>query len=174
MTNILSKVGLVTIGAILAVASYGLLVSTQVDAKGKPGATNGTIAEIALNDPKNFSTLVTALSCENLVGLVDGNRQLTVFAPTNAAFAGIGLNESNVCEADLSAYGGLGNILAYHVTPGVKTSKTVLNRTSMNMLNKEKAPIVGTTIGGAQLNLDLLNIRATNGIIHVVNGVLLP
>lgn len=166
--TITKRISTVLASALIAVAGFALLSSVQANAQGRPGAANGTIADIALGNP-DFSTLVTALGCTDLVGLVDGNRQLTVFAPTNAAFAKIGLNESNVCDTP-----GLANILAYHVTPGIKNSNVVLSRSSMNMLNRQQAPIEGATIGGAQLNVAMLNIRATNGMVHVLNDVMLP
>ena len=161
------KIRMVVSSFIFAVAAFSLVAVSPASAQ-RPGTSNGTIAGIALNNP-NFSVLVQALSCTNLVGLVDGNRQLTVFAPTNAAFSKLNLDESNVCDTP-----GLAHILAYHVTPGIKGSQNVLSRSSMNMLNGERAPIQGATIGGASLNTSLLNIRATNGMVHVLNDVMLP
>jgi uncharacterized surface protein with fasciclin (FAS1) repeats len=169
MTNTISKIGLVITGAILAVASYGMLATTQVDAKGRPGADKGTIVDIAV-DNGNFTTLATALTCTGLLPLFDGttNRQFTVFAPTDAAFTAAGLNAGNVC-----AFPGIANILAYHVTPGVKTSQNVLNRSSMNMLNGDRAQIANGEIGGAALT-NTLDLRATNGVVHVLSEVMLP
>lgn len=170
MTKTLNKVGLVVAGAILAVASYGMMATSQVDAKGRPG--NGqTIAAIASSNP-NFSILVGALVCTDLVDLVSGNRQLTVFAPLNSAFTAVDptINEANVCEK--LGTENLANILAYHVTPGIKDSTNVLSRNSMNMLNRDRAQIAGATIDGA--NIVGVDNRATNGMVHVIDAVMLP
>jgi uncharacterized surface protein with fasciclin (FAS1) repeats len=128
----------------------------------KPGTEN--IAEIAIANG-SFTTLVTALSCTDLVSAVSGNRQLTVFAPTDAAFAKLGLNSNNVCSTP-----GLSNILLYHVMSGRHTSTSVLARDSYRMLNgstltQEKLGVAGIAIP---------NISASNGVIHAVNSVLLP
>lgn len=169
MSETLQKVTAVVTGALVAIGAFALIASTQATAMGKQ-PTNQTIVDIAVANG-NFSTLATALTCTDLIGLFDGssNRQFTVFAPTDAAFAKKGLNAGNVCDVD-----GLAGILAYHVTPGLKSSQTVLNRSSMNMLSRQMAPIEGTTIGGAELNTSLLNLRASNGIIHVLNDVMMP
>ena len=92
-------------------------------------------------------------------------------APTNAAFATLigTLGEATVLSCDV-----LPTVLAFHVTPGRHTSTSVLAHKSFHMLNGERAAVEGTTIAGAPLNLGLVNISASNGIVHVVDAVLLP
>jgi transforming growth factor-beta-induced protein len=120
-----------------------------------------------------FSTLIAALQAANLVGALDGNRQFTVFAPTDAAFAALGLNADNIGTLDDTA---LTNILLYHVTAGRKDSGDVVAADSLRMLNGQRADVEvdgsSVTIDGAPI-VDV-DIRTSNGIIHVVGGVLLP
>ena len=77
--------------------------------------TAPTIVGIASTTP-GFSTLTAAATCTGLVPVLNGPGHLTVFAPTDAAFAKLGLNKANVCSAlprqTLTA------VLPYHVTPG--------------------------------------------------------
>ena len=117
-----------------------------------------------------FSTLIAALQAADLVGALDGNRQFTVFAPTDAAFAALGLNAGNIGSAFDQAT--LTNILLYHVTTGRKDSGDVLASDSLRMLNGQRADVAGATIDGAPI-IDV-DIPTSNGIIHVVGGVLLP
>ena len=152
---------------------------TVSDARGfKPG--DQTIAEIAVSDPENFSTLVTALSCTGLVGAVaDPDAELTVFAPTNAAFATAGLNATNICSTfDTET---LTTILLYHVVGERRPSPSVINGR-----NKMITMLAGGSIypqGKGSLTIDANNssvnivaadILASNGIIHVIDFVLLP
>ena len=125
-----------------------------------------------------LSTLVTAIgvsdtNCGTSFGeTLSGPRgQFTVFAPTNAAFdaAFSALGAATVLSCDV-----LPTVLAYHVTRGRQTSKSVLARPGFRMLSGEYAPVVGTTIAGAPLNLGLIDISASNGIVHVVDAVLVP
>ena len=148
-------------------------------AKGfKPG--DRTIAEIAVADPDNFSTLVAALACTGLVGAVaDPEAELTVFAPTNAAFALAGLDATNICSSFESET--LSTILLYHVTGERRPSPSVINGK-----NKMIAMLAGGAIypvGKGSLAIDANNssvnivapdVLASNGIIHVIDFVLLP
>ena len=89
----------------------------------KPG--DDTIAEIAVMSG-DFTTLVAALSCTDLVGAVaDPDAELTVFAPTDAAFAAAGLNAANICSTFDKMT--LSTILLYHVTGERRPSPSVIN-----------------------------------------------
>lgn len=152
-----------TVGVLLALA-LPIAVSAEKPsyaAASKPGDMN--IAEVAISNG-NFTTLVTALSCTDLVPAVTSGKQLTVFAPTDAAFAGIGLNADNVCDVE-----GLKGILLYHVINGRQTSSSVLARSSYRTLSGER-------LTRAEVANGLLapNVSASNGVIHVMNTVLLP
>lgn len=131
----------------------------------KPG--DQTIVEIAVGS-ENFDTLVAALSCTGLVDALNGKGQFTVFAPTDNAFASLGLNPDNVCTIPSDA---LSDILLYHVTQGRRISRSVLAANSYQMLNGDKL----TKAELAEAGVSPADISASNGVIHVLTeGVLLP
>lgn len=137
-------------------------------------ATPGTIADIAVANG-NFKTLVSALSCTGLVPAVaNPDAKLTVFAPTDAAFGKLGLNASNVCKVP---HWLLTKILTYHVAAGELYAKDVLSMSRIKMLNGLYTyPSVRD--GNAYLNryakIVATDIAASNGVIHVINNVLIP
>ena len=177
MTKSLTKIAAVLAGALIAFASVVLLTTAQADARNyrwRSANSGPNIAQVAVENG-NFTTLVSALQCTGLDRVVSSRfARLTVFAPTDAAFDKLGLNAENVCGTFKGRE--LVNILLYHVDWGVKDSDKVLSRDSLRMLNFQRAPIDASvpSIANAELNFDFLNIRASNGIIHVVNDVLLP
>jgi uncharacterized surface protein with fasciclin (FAS1) repeats len=127
---------------------------------------------VAINkETGEFSTLIAAVSCTNLVNrLQNEHRSFTVFAPTDAAFAKLNLNATNVCKSfDKAA---LTNILSYHVTRGSKDASEVLSKKKLWMLSGDKAVISGATIDGQ--NIVKTDVKTSNGIIHVIDGVMLP
>lgn len=133
-----------------------------------------SIAQIAVENG-NFTTLVKALQCTGLDGVAASKyARLTVFAPTDAAFEKLSLNKDNVCSTFDKRT--LRNILLYHITWGNRDSGQVLGSSSLRMLNWQKAPIVASvpSIGGAEINTSLIDIKASNGIVHVLNDVMLP
>ena len=141
----------------------------------KPGTA--TIVELA-QGTSALSTLVFAIgysdaNCGTSFASTLGSKggQYTVFAPTNAAFSTLigALGEATVLSCDV-----LPTVPAFHVTRGRHTSTSVLAHESIRMLNGERAAVDGTTIAGAPLNVGLANIPASSGIVHVVDGVLLP
>ena len=134
-----------------------------------------TIAAIAASND-DFETLVAALDAAGLVGTFDGNRQYTVFAPTDAAFeallADLGLTAGELL-ADTEL---LTAVLLYHVTPGDRNSTGVVNSGQVRMLNGQTADV---TISGGLPFIDEAqiidpDIVASNGRIHVIDAVLLP
>lgn len=150
-------------------------LSRAAAAAAKPGTA--TIVELA-QGTSALSTLVFAIgysdaNCGTSFAATLGSTssQYTVFAPTNDAFATLigALGAPTVLSCDV-----LPTVLAFHVTPGRHTSTSVLAHKSIRMLSGESAAVEGTTIAGAPLNLGLVNISASNGIVHVVDGVLLP
>ena len=139
-----------------------------------------TIAGIAASNP-NFSTLVAALSRAGLVDLFNGNRQFTVFAPTNDAFDKAAVALLGEGKTGLDLVNGLPletltAVLKYHVTEGSRISNALLRSGQVNMLDGNVAQITsgpaGAMIGGAKITA--VDIRASNGIIHVIDFVLLP
>ena len=157
-----------------------LMVVMPIDSQAqrfKP--SDDTIAEIAVTSG-DFTTLVAALSCTDLVGAVaDPDAELTVFAPSDAAFAMAGLNASNICSTfDKTT---LTTILLYHVVGERRPSPSVINgRNKMiSMLAGGGIYPVGTgslTINAISSTVNIVapDILASNGIIHVIDFVLLP
>ena len=167
----------VSLSIVLTVALALTAPSESHAQKFKPG--DDTIAEIAVMSG-DFTTLVAALSCTGLVGAVaDPDAELTVFAPSDAAFALAGLNATNICssfETDV-----LTTILLYHVVGERRPSPSVINGK-----NKMIQMLAGGAIypaGNRSLTINANNsvvniaapdILASNGIIHVIDFVLLP
>jgi len=123
---------------------------------------------------KDHTTLVTALKAANYVTAVAASGPLTVFAPTNAAFEKLppGTVEG-LLEPDKVT--DLQNILKYHVTTSVYDVKDLKDGQLLPMANGAKTTI---HIADGKMTVNDANviatIRASNGIIHVTDGVLLP
>jgi transforming growth factor-beta-induced protein len=129
-----------------------------------------TIAEIASGDPQ-FSTLVSLLTQAGLVETLSSG-EFTVFAPTNDAFA-------KVDPAVLAALGAdpelLKKVLLYHVVPGTLTADKVL--ASPTLTSAEGQDLTITSDGGAKINdamITATDIKASNGVVHVIDSVLIP
>ncbi len=132
-----------------------------------------SIAEIAASD-ENFSTLVTALDAAGLVGTLAGEGNFTVFAPTNDAFAALGDTLNDVlADNDL-----LTQVLLYHVVDG-----KVMSPDALALAGSEAETLSGDKIalsiedGELFINdamVTVVDIEATNGVIHVIDAVLLP
>jgi len=131
-----------------------------------------TIVEIASGDT-SFTTLVAAVVAADLVAALSTDDQLTVFAPNNAAFAKLGLNADNVGTLPKDV---LTDILLYHVTAGRRGAVSVIFARRIKMLNGDFTR-PRFTRAGLFLNdskIVAANISAKNGIIHVIDSVLLP
>lgn len=144
--------------------------------------TGPTIVAIAQSNPA-FSTLVQAVVKADLVDVLNGQRMFTVFAPTNDAFnaaakAVLGAGNSGTDLVNALDKEALTAILLYHVSPGERFSGDVVSSERIRMMNKDFTRVSGTTIVGnnseANLVLDLIDIDASNGVIHVIDFVLLP
>jgi uncharacterized surface protein with fasciclin (FAS1) repeats len=143
----------------------------------KPG--DDTIADIAVGNG-GFTTLVQALSCTGLVSAVaNPDAELTVFAPTDDAFALAGLNAGNICSAYDTAT--LSTILLYHVVAERRPSPSVINgrNKSITMLAGGDIYPAGTgsltlNANNSSVNIVAPDLLASNGIIHVIDFVLLP
>ena len=148
-----------------------------------PSRSSGTIVGIAVANG-SFKTLVAAVGCADpaVAAALTSGEQLTVFAPTDAAFAALNLNPSNICSAFPQAT--LTKILLYHVETGRHFSNSVLppkagqTRTIDTLLGQSfKVDSVGTITTASGLTTPHIvapNIAATNGVIHVVDAVLVP
>ena len=136
------------------------IVDVAVTANGGPGPDDG-----------DFDTLIAAVLAADpvVVQTLTGNGQFTVFAPTDLAFAEIGLNPNNIGDVPQDV---LTNILLFHVARGRRDASQVVTSDQIRMLNGDFAEVDGATIDGA--NIILTDVFAANGVIHVVDQVLLP
>lgn len=136
------------------------------------------LVEVALANAPEFSILVAAVQKAQLVETLSTGGPFTVFAPTNAAFAAL-LSELNVSSLDALPVETIKNVLLYHVVNGRVFSTdlqsgpvTTLNGTfNVNLSNLK---ITDANMREAGLVPSLLNIQAKNGVIHVIDRVILP
>jgi uncharacterized surface protein with fasciclin (FAS1) repeats len=153
-----------------AAASGAVSATAPARAGAKPGPL--TIVGIVLTDDGEFDVLQAAVIRAGLAEALNGRTQYTVFAPTDAAFArAFGGSEQaaleTVATVDLDT---LKNILLFHVTNGRRTSSSVLAAPEYQMLN-------GQMLSRSQLSaagLAETDVSASNGIVHVIDSVLLP
>ncbi len=140
-------------------------------------AQDGNIAEVATS-AGTFNTLLAAVGAADpaIAAALTGEGPLTVFAPTDDAFAALpaGVVDYLLANPDL-----LSQVLLYHVVEGAVMSDTVMGMTeATEVATLAGAPItvaasdMGVTIDG--VNVTAVDIAATNGVIHVIDGVLLP
>jgi len=140
-------------------------------AAAKPGPL--TIVGIVLQDDGEFDVLQAAVVRAGLVDALNGTAQYTVFAPTDRAFVttlGVADEAAAIGAVNSLPMETLTDILLFHVTHGRRTSQSVLAAPSYQMLN-------GAKLSGQQLaaaGSAATDISASNGIVHVINAVLLP
>ena len=129
------------------------------------------IVDIAVADG-NFTTLVAAVDAAGLVDTLKGDGPFTVFAPTDEAFAA--LPEGTV-EALLEDIETLTAILTYHVVPGAVMSGDLADGMMAETVNGQSVTIgVGDTVTVDGATVVLADIEASNGVIHVIDAVILP
>ncbi len=119
----------------------------------------------------NFNTLAAALQAADLVDTLKGSGPFTVFAPTDAAFAKIPKQDLDALLADKAK---LAAVLTYHVVPGKVMSKDV--KAGM-VKTVEGSSLTVSTMGGVKVdnaNVTAVDIVADNGVIHVIDTVVLP
>ena len=177
--------------AVALAFSFGAALPVAALAKnpmvgGAPMYASKTIVENAVNS-KDHTTLVAAVKAAGLVETLSGPGPFTVFAPTNAAFAKLppGTVETLVKPENK---GTLTSILTYHVVPGTYTAKDLMaevkkgngeallktaNGGQLLVTSKGKKVFV-TDAKGNTATVTTANVMQSNGVIHVVNGVLQP
>ncbi len=137
------------------------------------GVNAQTIAEIVANSP-DHNTLEAALNASELTDVLDGTDEYTLFAPTDEAFANLpdGLVESLLTDPS----GVLTQILTYHVVPGVAPASSLSDGQMVTSVNGQDVTV---TISNGMVMIDgatvtTADIQADNGIVHVINAVLIP
>ncbi len=128
-----------------------------------------------------FNTLVTAVTAAGLVETLKGPGPFTVFAPTDAAFAKLpaGTLDSLLKEPK----GKLAEILKYHVVAGKVMAADVIKLDGQKVKTVQGAEltvevsggkVVLVDVAGNRINVVTTDVNASNGVIHVIDGVLLP
>ncbi|MGC9371033.1 MAG: fasciclin domain-containing protein [Paracoccaceae bacterium] len=157
--------------ALKSVAALGLATALAACA---PTTDEPDIVDIAAGND-DFSTLVTAVQAAGLVDTLKGDGPFTVFAPTNAAFAALpaGTVESLLQPENKEQ---LVKVLTYHVVPGAVTSDQLAGqRLDVATVQGQSLHVNGTE--GVKVNKSTVtsaDIMASNGVIHVIDKVLLP
>ncbi|HOO52970.1 MAG TPA: fasciclin domain-containing protein [Methanothrix sp.] len=151
--------------ALIFVSMLSIGMSAAEDEKMK------TITETAAADG-NFSTLLAAVDAAGLTDTLNGEGPFTVFATTDEAFD----NLLASMEIDMNDIEGLTEVLNRHVAPGVLMAADVVNMTSIETLGGENITVEvtdeGLLVGGA--NVTAKDIVCSNGVIHVIDAVLMP
>jgi uncharacterized surface protein with fasciclin (FAS1) repeats len=133
---------------------------------------NKTIVDVAVESGK-FTTLVAAVKAAGLVETLSGAGPFTVFAPTDEAFAKL---PAGTVEALLKDKAKLTRILTYHVVAGKVMAKDVTGMTSAKTVEGGEVTIKAEN-GKVMINdatVTTADIEASNGVIHVIDTVLLP
>jgi len=132
----------------------------------------GDIVEVA-RAAGSFSTLLAAVEAAGLTSTLQGEGPFTVFAPTDEAFAKL---PAGTVEALLQDIPTLTAILTYHVVPGRVAASDVVSLTDAATVNGARVSI---SVSGGAVYVDgarvtQTDIEARNGIIHVIDSVILP
>jgi uncharacterized surface protein with fasciclin (FAS1) repeats len=134
-----------------------------------------SIAEIAVEDGR-FTTLVAALEAAGLVETFAGEGAYTVFAPTDEAFAA--LPEGTVESLLADPQGALTDVLLYHVVEGAVMAEDVVGLTAApTLLGQDIAVSVdgdGQVFLNDSIQVIITDIEASNGVVHVIDAVLVP
>jgi uncharacterized surface protein with fasciclin (FAS1) repeats len=135
-------------------------------------AEAGTIVEVAAGNP-DFSTLVAAVEAAGLAETLSGPGPFTVFAPTNEAFEALpaGVLDALLLPENSDA---LTSILTYHVLPAEVMAADV---TAGDVATVEGSTVTITTDDGVKVNdanVTATDVDASNGVIHVIDAVLVP
>ena len=138
------------------------------------GTCDKTVVENAVNN-ENFSTLVAAVKAAGLAETLSGSGPFTVFAPTNAAFEKL---PAGTVEKLLKPEnkGQLVKVLTYHVVPGKVMAKDVVK---LNKATTVEGSDVAIAVSGGTVTVDnakviKTDINSSNGVIHVIDTVILP
>ena len=156
------------------ILAFGLaaVLASSVVAQTSPS----TIVDVAAGN-STFSTLVAAVTAADLVGTLSSPGPFTVFAPTNAAFDKLPAGTvASLLKPENK--GQLVNILTYHVVSGKVLSGTVVTLNGKNVKTVNGATVRVTVKNGKVMvnnaNVTAVDVAASNGVIHVIDSVLLP
>ena len=167
MSNLLTRILSFMLAIVLVAGSTApalAAIPTQQD--------DQTIVDIAVADGR-FTTLVTALQAAGLDETLSGEGPFTVFAPTDEAFAALPAGTVDSLLQDIPA---LQAVLTYHVVPGEVLAADVVSMPTVDTVLGEPLTITadGSMVMVNDAQVILTDIKASNGVIHVIDSVLLP
>ena len=159
-------------------AAFALVVAACGDDDDDGGEeTPATVLDLAI-EAGQFSTLAAAIDAAGLTETLQGEGPFTVLAPTDAAFdaafEALGITAEDLLASDL-----LADILLYHVLPIEADSQLVATLDGQSVETALAGETVDVTVDGGTIMVDKAEVvspdlQAENGIVHVINGVLLP
>lgn len=160
------------------VAACGSDNSNVSDTTMAPDTTEATatgdIIDVATG-AGSFKTLAAALQAAGLVDTLKGAGPFTVFAPTDEAFAALpaGLVDKLLLPENVET---LKRILLFHVVSGSKVTSDMVAAGDVEMASGDKATITveGTNVSIAGVAVTSVDVQASNGVIHVLGGVMVP
>ncbi|MCB0155731.1 MAG: fasciclin domain-containing protein, partial [Anaerolineae bacterium] len=146
--------------------------SAMMDEETMMEETGPDVVDVAVADGR-FTTLATALEAAGLIDTLKGEGPFTVFAPTDEAFAALPEGTLDSLLADIPA---LTNVLLYHVVAGEVPAATVVTLPSADTVLGQPVSITveGESVKVNEANVIQTDVMASNGIIHVIDAVLIP
>jgi uncharacterized surface protein with fasciclin (FAS1) repeats len=167
------------------VLGLALAPAVPAMARGDRAPGSSTIYEIAAGND-SFTILTLALETTGLDAALDGSGQFTVFAPTDEAFLALEAANPGILDLLINDPDTLSAVLLYHVTEGRRWSNSVVNRNNPKTISTlsggtftvlPSAAIVDTDslgLGSPNSQIVAVDISASNGVIHVIDQVLIP
>jgi uncharacterized surface protein with fasciclin (FAS1) repeats len=157
---------------LVATVAVSAAVAVPAGAASSAPAKQANIVNTAVKAGQ-FKTLVSLVKSAGLAKTLSGKGPYTVFAPTDAAFKKVPKRTLNALAKDRAK---LRAVLLHHVVSGRVTSKQVVKLTSAPTLNSDSLSVRtrggNVFVGGAKVVKP--DVRASNGVIHVINRVLIP
>ena len=155
-----------------ALAALALAVPAASAAPAEPASTKQTIAGLATATPQ-LSTLLSLVKKAGLADDLSAPGALTVFAPTNAAFANV---PKPTLDALAKSPKQLRRVLLYHVVAGkVTAAKVVKLRSAQTLAGPSlRIRVTGTTVRMNTAKVTKADVLASNGVVHLIDRVLLP
>lgn len=172
--------------ALVAGATAGVAAMKNPMVGGAPMYSTKTIVQNAVNS-KDHTTLVAAVKAAGLVDTLSGKGPFTVFAPTNAAFAKLPAGTVDTLLKPENK-GQLTSVLTYHVVPGRITAAMIAAKAKKNGGVASYATVQGGMLKFKKMGagwevmddkgdagtITIANVMQSNGVIHVIDTVMLP
>jgi uncharacterized surface protein with fasciclin (FAS1) repeats len=165
---------------VAALLATGLLAGTAVAAPAEQATTTKTVVGVAAGD-KRFTTLVTLVKQAGLAQTLSAKGPYTVFAPTNAAFAKLKQNAPATYEAVATTPALLKKVLTYHVlakrVPATAAIAAARQGASVKTVQGERIKLslkAGKLVLNGTSRVIVADVKASNGVIHAIDTVLVP